>query len=166
MQFIPRIGLRTLKTALGIFLCLLLFPDEPFFACMTVLFCVHNTLDDSIQAGLTRAVGTIIGGMLGLIFLYLCRYVEGFTLPPFITKFFVYLLISLGIIVTIQCFNWLRRPTWVTIGCIVFLGVTTANADKAPLFYTLNRIIETLFGMVIGLTVNRFVAPPKKNSKS
>ncbi|MBP3888121.1 MAG: hypothetical protein J6F30_10860 [Cellulosilyticum sp.] len=54
MQFVPHIGLRTLKTALGIFLCLLLFPDEPFFACMTVLFCVHNTLDDSIQAGLTH----------------------------------------------------------------------------------------------------------------
>ena len=166
MQFIPNIGLRTFKTALSIFLCLLLFPDEPFFACMTVLFCVHNTLDDSIQAALTRGLGTIIGGIMGLIFLTLCRYVETFSLPSFIIRTLVYLLISCGIMLTIHCLNLMKRPAWITIGCIVFLAVTTANADKAPLFYTLNRIIETFFGILIALLVNYFVKPPKRNSTS
>ncbi len=163
MHFIPNIGLRTLKTALGVFLCLLLFPNDPFFACMTVLFCVNNTLDNSIQAALTRGLGTSIGGIIGLVFLCLCRYVESFHLPILMTRLLVYLLIALGIIVTIHFFNLIKHPSWITIGCIVFLAVTTAHADKAPLYYTLNRIIETYFGIVIGLLVNRFIIPPKKS---
>lgn len=166
MQYLPNIGLRTLKTALGIFLCLVLFPNEPFFACMTVLFCIQNTLDESIKAALTRSLGTILGGLIGLIFLCLCRYVKTFALPEFMMKLIIYLLIAVGIIITIHCCNLLKHPMWITIACIVFLGVTTANADKAPLFYTLNRIIETLFGMTIGLLINYFVTPPKKNSTS
>ncbi|MBE6024165.1 MAG: FUSC family protein [Cellulosilyticum sp.] len=162
MQLIPNIGLRTLKTALAIFLCLLIFPGEPFFACMTVIFCVQNTVNESIKAALTRSLGTIIGGFMGLIFLCLCRLVRSMDLPAYPTKILVYMFIAIGIMLTIHCFNLLKRPSWINIGCIVFLAVTTANADKAPLYYTLNRIIETLFGMFVGLMVNRFITPPAK----
>lgn len=162
MQLIPNIGLRTFKTALAIFLCLLISPSEPFFACMTVVFCIQSTVNDSIQAALTRSLGTILGGMIGLIFLCLCRYVKTLDLPFYLVKLMTYLLISGGIILTIHCFNLLKRPAWINIGCIVFLAVTTSNADKAPLFYTINRIAETLFGMFIGLLVNRFITPPPK----
>ena len=33
---VPKIGLRTIKTSLSVFLCLVLLPNEPFFACLTV----------------------------------------------------------------------------------------------------------------------------------
>ncbi|MBQ1273996.1 MAG: aromatic acid exporter family protein [Cellulosilyticum sp.] len=161
MPQITNIGLRTLKTALAVFLCLLISPSEPFFACMTVIFCIQNTVNDSIQAALTRSLGTLLGGILGLIFLCLCRYIQTLGLSFYLTKLITYLLISIGIIITIQCFNLLHRPSWIPIGCIVFLAVTTANADKAPLFYTVNRVVETFFGSFIALLVNRFITPPK-----
>lgn len=164
MQLFPHIGMRTLKTALGIFLCLLISPTEPFFACMTVVFCIQNTVDDSIKLALTRSLGTIIGGIMGLTFLCLCRYVKTLGLPFYVTKLLVYLLISIGIMCTIQSFNLLKRPSWINIGCIVFLAVTTARADSAPVAYTINRIIETLFGMLIGLIVNYTIKPPKHSN--
>lgn len=165
MQPLPNIGLRTLKTALAIFLCLLLSPGEPFFACMTAVFCIQSTVNDSIQAALTRGLGTILGGVIGLIFLTLCRYVRTFEFPFFATKLIIYALIAFGIIITIHGLNLLKKPGWIPIGCIVFLAVTTANADKTPVLYTFNRIAETLFGIVIGLLVNRFITPPKDRLK-
>lgn len=162
MQFIPKVGLRTLKTALAVFLCLLLFPATPFFACMTAVFCVQDTVSNSLKMAFVRGFGTIWGGLIGLVFLYICRFVKGFALPILLTTPIVYAIIAVGIIVVIQSLNLLQRSNCINIACIVFLAITTVNADKTPLIYTTNRVIETLFGVIIGLIVNRFINPPKE----
>lgn len=156
-----RIGLRTLKTALAVFICLCVASTQPFFAAITSIFCIQNTHDDSIKVALTRTIGTILGGVFGLIFLCICLYIRTFNLPETITSLFVNFVICIGIILTIYCINLLKRPAWIPIGCVVFLAVTTANADNAPLYYTVVRCSETIFGMIIGLLVNRFILPPK-----
>ena len=164
MQLTPKIGLRTLKTALAIFLCLLLFPDTPFFACITAVFCIQDTVSNSFKMAFVRGFGTIWGGLIGLTFLYICYFIKGLNLPSLLATPIIYGIISLGIIVVIHSLNLLKRPTCITIGCIVFLAITTANADKTPLLYTANRVVETLFGILIGLLVNRFITPPKEKA--
>lgn len=162
MQQIPKVGLRTLKTALAVFLCLALFPDTPFFACITTIFCVQDTVSHSFKMAFARGFGTIWGGLIGLIFLSICRFVKELPFPNLLTTSIIYGLIGVGIIVVIHSLNILKKPACINISCIVFLAITTANADKTPLFYTTNRIIETLFGILIGLLVNRFITPPKE----
>ena len=55
MKFkLPTIGLRTIKTAIAVFLCLLFFPNEPFFACLTSVFCVQDTVSNSIDMAINR----------------------------------------------------------------------------------------------------------------
>ena len=66
---LPKIGLRTIKSGIAVFLCLLLLPDEPFFACITAVIFLQDTFYNSIHMGLNRGAGTIIGAILGLIFL-------------------------------------------------------------------------------------------------
>ena len=34
---LPKIGLRTIKSGIAVFLCLALLPSEPFFACLTAV---------------------------------------------------------------------------------------------------------------------------------
>lgn len=158
---LPKIDLRTTKTALAVFLCLSLFPAEPFFACMTTIFCLQDTSSNSRKMAFIRGFGTILGGAIGLCFLYVCRFVKQ-TIPiSYLGTLCTYLIIALGIITIIYLLNLLKRQGCIPIACIVFLAVTTANAYKAPVHYTLNRIIETLFGIIIGLLVNHFVTPPK-----
>lgn len=164
MQLIPKIGLRTLKTAIAVFLCLALFPAEPFFACMTAVFCVQDTVSNSFKIAFVRGFGTIWGGLIGLIFLYICRFVRVLNFPTLLTTFLIYGVIATGVIVVIHSLNILKHPTCINISCIVFLAITTVNANRTPIFYTTNRIIETLFGVLIGLLVNRFITPPKENA--
>ena len=158
----PKIGLRTIKTALAVFLCLLFFPSEPFFACLTAVFCVQDTVSNSIKMAINRGVGTVLGATIGLLFLIVCRFLTYKIEPYFIRKFLVYLTIAIGIIVVIYLCNLLKKPGAINVSCIAFLGVTTVHAFGEPIYYAVNRTIETLFGIFIALLVNKFIAPPKQ----
>lgn len=159
----PKIGLRTIKTAIAVFLCLLLFPSEPFFACMTSVFCVQDTVSNSINMAINRGLGTILGAIIGLTFLILCRFFT-FEIDIYpISKLLVYITIGLGIIVVIYICNLIKKPGAINISCIAFLAVTTTHAFTDPIFYATNRTIETLLGIFIGLLVNKFILPPNSN---
>lgn len=158
---LPKIGLRTIKTAIAVFLCLALFPNEPFFACMTCIFCVQDTVSNSKKMAMNRGLGTMLGATVGLTFLILCRFFT-FEIDIYpISKLLVYITIALGIIVVICICNLIKKPGAINISCIAFLGVTTAHAFTDPIYYAVNRTIETLFGIFIGLLVNKFISPPK-----
>lgn len=161
LQHFPKIGLRMQKTGLAVFLCLLLFPSEPFFACMTAVFCVQDTSNNSFKMAFIRGFGTLLGGSLGLGFLFICRSVKQNISVDYLSMISSYLIIAIGIITVIYILNLLKKQPCIPIACIVFLAVTTANAYKMPVYYTLNRIIETLFGIAIGLLVNHHIRPPK-----
>lgn len=158
----PKIGLRTIKTAIAVFLCLLFFPNEPFFACLTVVFCVQDTVSNSINMAINRALGTVLGAVVGLLFLIICRFFTYNIDIYIIRKFLVYLTIAIGIIIVIYLCNLIKKTAAINIACIVFLAVTTVHAFGNPIYYALNRIIETLFGIFVALLVNKFISPPKK----
>ncbi len=157
---LPKIGFRTLKTALAVFLCLLLFPKEPFFACMTSIFCLQNTVKGSYEVGFARAYGTVHGAIIGFLFLLFFKLLWFYSKIAVVTTFIIYLLISFGIIVVIYTCNLVKRPLSIPLACIVFLGVTTTHAQTDAVYYALNRIIETFFGLIIGLLVNKYINPP------
>lgn len=157
---LPKVGLRTIKSGIAVFLCLLLLPSEPFFACLTAVICLQDTVYNSIHMGINRGAGTIIGATCGLVFLFIFRSLENHISNVHISKIIIYLIISLGIILMIYICVVLKRPGAINITCIAFLGVTTAHAYSDPLFYATNRIIETLLGVVISILVNKLITPP------
>ena len=160
---LPRIGLRTIKTAIGIFLCLLLIPNEPFFACITVVFCLQDTVSNSIDMAINRIIGTILGGALGLLFLYFFRFLTTFIDNLYLSKLIIYLIIALGIVVVIYLCNFFKRPGSINVSCIVFLAITTTYAYSTPFDYAINRIFETILGIIIAILVNKFINPPTEN---
>lgn len=156
----PKIGLRTIKSGIAVFLCLLLLPSEPFFACLTAVICLQDTVYNSIHTGINRGAGTIIGASFGLLFLLCFRTLENYIPNQYLSKLIIYIIIAIGIIFMIYICNILKRPGAINITCIAFLGVTTAHAYNDPLFYATNRIIETILGIVISILVNKLINPP------
>lgn len=156
----PKIGLRTIKSGIAVFLCLLLLPSEPFFACLTAVICLQDTVYNSIHTGINRGAGTIIGASFGLLFLFCFRTLENYIPNQYLSKLIIYIIIAIGIIFMIYICNILKRPGAINVTCIAFLGVTTAHAYSDPLFYATNRIVETLLGIVISILVNKLINPP------
>mgnify|MGYP004445167511 FL=1 len=165
LQQLPKVGLRTIKSGIAVFLCLLLWPSEPFFACLTAVICLQDTVSNSIKTGLNRGIGTILGASFGLVFLIIFRYLENLIPNHYVSKLIIYLIISTGIIFMIYLCVLIKRIGAINVTCIAFLGVTTAHAYSDPLYYATNRIIETFLGIIISILVNRFINPPpdKKN---
>ena len=91
---LPKIGLRTIKSGIAVFLCLLLLPNEPFFACLTAVICLQDTVYNSIHMGINRGAGTIIGASFGLVFLFLFRSLELHINNNYLAKLIIYLIIA------------------------------------------------------------------------
>lgn len=160
----PKIGLRTIKTSISVFLCLFLFPNEPFFACLAAVSCLQNNVSNSIKASKNRVIGTIVGALYGLIFLIFCRYFKFNLESEFLSNTLIYFSIAIGIILVIHTCNLIKKSGGINVSCIAFLAITTVHAYSAPLYYALDRIIQTIFGSVIALLVNYFVFPVEKDN--
>lgn len=160
---LPKIGLRTIKTAIAVFLCLALLPNEPFFACLTSVFCIQDTVENSVKIGKNRGIGTLVGALIGLGVMFAFKAITYNIDSQFIKKLIIYLFIALGIILVIYSNNvFLKMPGAINITCIAFLAVTTTHAFGDPIYYAVNRTVETLCGIIIGIVVNITINPPKK----
>ena len=99
---IPGIGLRNLKTGLAVFFCLvsyalagfvaekvsaggfavpefittLISKDTVIYACLAAVVVMGSSVSKSFRSGISRIIGTVIGGALGSAYLHLGGYVS------------------------------------------------------------------------------------------
>lgn len=154
---IPKIGMRNIKTSVSVFLCLLFFEivnrDNSFYACIAAVICMQPTLENTYSKGLSRIIGTIIGGLLGAAFLIISEFY-------FFEKALI-ILIPIGISILIEICVYFKQKEAVSISCIVFLGIMILHRVSGDYFwYTINRIIDTSIGIIIALAVNKFLKIP------
>ena len=84
---IPKVGMRTIKTAVAVMLSYLLFvPFDlmyreeyggiwgqmgPLYACIACIVCMQSSLGQTVRQGVSRLIGVAIGGALGVLALTL-----------------------------------------------------------------------------------------------
>jgi Predicted membrane protein len=145
----PRIGKRNLKTALAVFLCVIISDrlklEYPFFVAIAAIISLENSLMNSFKAGKNRMLGTIIGAGFGL---------AGALIQPENA-----LTCGLGMIGVIYCCNLLKWRKPVAFAGVVFMAVISLKG-KNPFSYSINRILDTFIGIIVAMAVNYFVFPP------
>lgn len=159
LDFSYRPGLRAVKTALAVFLCLaveaLLGRTNPFYGCIAAVVCMLPTYRQTFHTGLNRMIGTLAGGLFGYLLLEASRFL------PYYNDGVNLLLVPAVMLGVIYLLNVLGIQGAISIGCIVFLGITVypgRSVDNALLF-VVNRMIDTLIGILIAMIVNRVIAP-------
>ena len=75
MSNFPRIGMRMIKTAAAVAICLLLYilrgeQGVPVFSAIAAVICMQPYVDNSVQVALNRIFGTILGAAFALLVLY------------------------------------------------------------------------------------------------
>lgn len=157
---VPRPGLRIIKTAIAVILCILLYQyierSGLILAAIAALICMQDSVEKSTQEGRNRMIGTTLGGFLGVLLTYF---------PFFKVNYFLWiLLVFLGIISLIYCFNLLRLHDSIIIGSVVFLVIVLdaeGGAYTSPVPYALNRILDTFVGIILATLVNYFLFRPQ-----
>ena len=73
----PKVGMRMVKTAVAVFICLLITfirPESvPIYSTITAVLCMQPYLSNTKEIAINRIVGTLIGGLAGMLVLMFMR---------------------------------------------------------------------------------------------
>ena len=150
-----KVGGRTIKTVVAVFLCLLTGTirksDTAFYAAIAAVLCVQRTSKDSFREAFNREVATVIGGIWGMLVLLFERY---FWCSP--CEVLRYLFLSVLLIPIINFSVLIKRERGTFLMCVVFLCITVTHGnDESQLSFGIARILDTTIGIVIALIINQ-----------
>jgi len=152
-KWLPKyVGLRTIKTALAVILSALftvfVLKDIPFFACIGAVVAMEKTIEESRRAAFIRNLGTLGGGIIGMIFSQISSNS---------------IFLGLGVIPIIVLKNILNKQETIVPACIVYFAVVYLNTSETATSYGLRRIIETFIGTLIAIAINYLIFRPEKS---
>ena len=154
------IGMRIVKTVLAVFVCSILGwlrGETAFFSMIAAVLCMQKSAEKTLATSFNRVIGTAVGGAYGVIVLFLETQ---FRLQRILPLF--YLIVSLMLIPVILTATGIKKPSVAAFACVVFLSTTVYHVgDADPYTYALNRMLDTVIGIVVALIVNLAMPGPK-----
>ena len=168
---LPRIGMRVIKTAVAVTVSYALFVPfgllyrtelggilgqmGPLYACIACIICVQSTMGQTVQQGLSRIIGVLVGGGLGSATLLLGSALDS----PWVKAPVLGAVCVAGVWLCLL----IRRPTACGMACIlpcVILITGVTGADRY--YYAAARVIETIVGLLVALAVNAALPDHRK----
>ena len=152
-----RPGMRNIKTAVAVTLCYFLFlpvwdPAEevgPFYACIAAASCMQDSVEKPFRQGISRTIGTLLGGATGLIILFLDDQAD--------SRILLGLLLGLGCVAVIWMCNLIGRASSSSLGCVVLSVVLINHGGGERYIYFLSRVVETMVGIAAAVAVNHLL---------
>ena len=167
MTHIPRIGMRIIKSAMGVLICFAIYflrgkEGTPFYSALAVLWCIQNQTRNTLGNALQRTVGTFIGAVYGLAYILIKSNVLNIG-----DSFFHYAIISLTLIPIIYTTVLIKQKKASYFSCVVFLSIVVNHLmDENPYIFVLNRSLDTLIGIFVGLVLNSIHIHGKLDKKT
>lgn len=151
-----RLGMRTLKSALSVMLCILLFHflhrGSPMIAALSAVFSLRQDLTSSLSFGKSRVLGNTVGGALAILYV--------FTKNMFSQEFFAELvLLPLFVIIVIVFSDGIRNNTGIIAAISTLLMISLSMPQGQSVYYALERVIDTFIGTFIAILLNLFFQP-------
>lgn len=167
---LPSVGLRIVKSAVAVALCYVvqvLRGDNGivFYSQLSALWCMQAYVSTTRKNAMQRIVGTVIGAFFGLAVLLASIFVRrNFDLSKIESYIFNAMLISITLIPVLWTTVALKKKQASYFSCVVFLSIVVIHlSDENPYLFTLNRFLDTMIGIVIGVGVNLFRLPHRRN---
>jgi len=153
-RYIPKIGLRTFKTALAVIISMFLaslFGELTIFVPLSAIAVMSKTFSEGLQECRVQAVGILIGGILG------CLTAMILPNPPI-------LFMGIGVIVIIFLCTSLKVAFSCGLSTAIFL-VACLSEPELVFINTMTRLIHTAIGLVTGLIINYAIVPYDNSKK-
>ena len=155
MKF-KRPGLRIIKTFIAVTLAMVISsfrPGEglPFYSAIAAIICLKSDVEGSRDIGINRVLGTMLGGLCGLLYLLIVP-------ANYLPRLLELILISLISSIIIWIMAMVGKPKAISIMAIVFLSITInhGNEGNLPFLFAFNRTFDTMVGVIMAIVVNRF----------
>lgn len=153
-----KIGWRTSKTAISVGLTILLFGwidrGSGLLACLAAVYSLQADTEQSLLFGRNRIFGNTIG-VFSAMFILQLRVWNWF--PDFFSHSVG---TAIGILLVITICNALNFNKMVFPATVAFLVVLLGEHGDNVISYGLNRVLDTIIGSVIALSVNYLLPSP------
>jgi len=152
-----RIGMRVIKTTAAVAICLFIAwvmgsEDSIPIAAIAAIVTMQATGTETLKIGIFRVLGTIIGGIFGIIAVLI-----GLVVPEFAQGLFI-VVIPVMLLINLYICNLLNMRDSCSISCVVTIIVGSqllvdASFDES-LIFTFVRVRDTLIGVSVATTIN------------
>lgn len=147
------VGMRVVKTVIAVYICFLIGffrTSLPFYSSIAAILSMQSDSKNSLVVGKNRIKGTLIGGLYGFMVMSFINLI-GIKIFGHI----YYLILSLSLIPIIYTNVYAKTHTSTYISCVVFLSITVAHGgDSSPMYFALNRVVDTLIGIGVSWIIN------------
>ena len=152
-----RIGMRVVKTAAAVMICLLIallmnsWDSIPVIS-VAAIVTIQATQGATLRIAVFRVLGTVIGGVIGML-----TVIIGFFLPYYSDGLFV-VVIPLMLLFNLYVCNVLNMQDSCIISCVVIIivaaHITMDETISESLIFTLIRLRDTLIGVIVASLMN------------
>lgn len=158
-----RIGMRTMKTALAVMICILLFKitdrREPLIAALAAVFSLRQDLTTTVSFGRSRILGNSMGGLFAIFYFFIKQYVhQDFLLELFLLPLLVALIIILS--------DGINNNAGIVSAIATMLLITLSVTRSESIYFALQRVIDTFIGTFVAIAINFLIRPPEKEKES
>ena len=151
-----RLGMRTLKTAIAVMLCILLFQffhrGSPMIACLAAVFSLRQDLNTSLSFGKSRIIGNTLGGFLALLYVLAQDYFPNQHLVEL-------LLLPLLVIIVIVVSDGINNNAGIISATATLLMISLSIPQSDSFQYAMERVMDTFIGTFIAIGLNVFLQP-------
>lgn len=162
---LPPIGHRIIKTAVAVFVCLLIhmlsgYRGSASTAAVAAIICMQPYDNDSKAYAIDRVIGTVLGSAWGFIYLLLIWAV------PSLAEYMLaaYFIIALFVMLSIYSAVLIKKSSIAAMAAIVFLGMVVSLPEVAvTLRDALETLVYTLIGTAVAVFVNVYHLPRRKH---
>lgn len=151
----------------SLFLCYLvsIFRGEQgyvFYSQIAAIWCMQTYIKNSKKMAGIRFIGTVIGAIYGLFVIVVANSETTIikTYEDLLHALFISIIVMFIIYTTVI----IKQPKASFFSCVVFLSIVVNHlGDQNPYLFVWNRFLDTIIGIFIGVSVNYFRLPRRKN---
>jgi len=164
-SYFPRIGMRIVKSAAAVGLCMLIYgllghEDIPFFLVIAALQGMQSYQRDVREITVRNVFGTVLGAVCALVILLLQHAVVRDPHSQFLWHCFF---VTFGIAAALYFSVVLGHGEAAYFTAVVYLCIVMVHLDNENSFlYVLQRLTETLMGIAVGVAINALRIPRRR----
>ena len=164
---IPIPGQRIVRSVAAVWLCFVVYVLRgrhgiPFYSVIAALQCIQPYNREMHKTANKRVMGTLIGAFWGLLVLLIDLELIGWGVPD---ETLHYLLLGLMVGVVLYSTVLLHATEAAYFSTVVFLTVAFNHiGDANPYLFALNRVVDTILGVLMAELVNRLHLPRRRNT--
>ena len=164
IKHLPHLGRRIIKTAIAVFICLLLHYVSGGYldaatASIAALLCIQPYTSDTKAFALERVLGTLFGILGAFAYLLLMRYIPGRD-----NVIFAYFIMAVFIVLLMYGTVLIKQAGTAALATIIFLGIviTYPEVETSP-NEAVRTMLSTICGVLVALGVNIAHFPKEKH---